>query len=174
MLKKLADPKLIVLFLVIFLALGLYLSLSQKNAAPVVTFTNLQGEKINLRDLKDKVVLVNFWATTCPGCVEEMPNFKQTYDQYHSKGFEMIAVAMRDDPPDQVLNFTKKNKLPFHIALDIDGQLADAFHDVQLTPTTFLIDQNGHIIQQVIGQMDFSSLNKKLDVLLSINNGKIQ
>lgn len=174
MLKKLTNPKLIVIFLIIFLALGLYFSLSQEDAAPAVTFTNLQGEKINLGDLKGKVVLVNFWATTCPGCVEEMPNFKQTYDQYHSKGFEMIAVAMRDDPPDQVLNFTKKNKLPFHIALDIDGRLAEAFHDVQLTPTTFLIDHDGHIVQQVIGQMDFTSLTKKLDVLLSLNNGKTQ
>jgi thiol-disulfide isomerase/thioredoxin len=63
-------------------------------------------KKIGTSDLKDKVVLVNFWATDCLACVKEMPALLNAYQQYKQKSFKIIAVAMPYDPPAQVLNYT--------------------------------------------------------------------
>jgi len=86
------------------------------------------------------VVLVNFWTTSCPGCIKEMPDLVKTWQKYHSRGLETIAVAMSYDPPEYVLQFAEKNGLPFTIALDTDGVVTQAFNNVRVTPTTFVIE----------------------------------
>lgn len=136
---------------------------SAKPAAPQVTFVSLQGEKITTADLRGKVVLVNFWATDCATCVKEMPEVVATYNKYHGQGFETIAVAMKHDPPNYVLNYTEKNKLPFKVALDPVGDLARAFGDVKLTPTTFIIDKQGKLVMRILGEPDFAKLHALLE-----------
>ncbi len=136
---------------------------SAKPAAPVVTFISLQGEKITTADLRGKVVLVNFWATDCTTCVKEMPEVVATYNKYHGQGFETIAVAMKHDPPNYVLNYTEKNKLPFKVALDPMGDLARAFGEVKLTPTTFIIDKQGKLVMRILGEPDFAKLHALLE-----------
>ncbi|MDP2025058.1 peroxiredoxin [Sulfuriferula sp.] len=154
-------------FLIGVIAIGLaallFVSLTQKTTAPEVTFTDLNGKKISMQSLRGKMVLVNFWATSCPGCITEMPHIVETYKRYHAKGFEVIAVAMAYDPPNYVMRFNQERALPFPVALDIQGNLARQFDNVQLTPTSFLIDQNGHIVEQTIGELDFVKLRKQLD-----------
>ncbi|HAN55287.1 MAG TPA: thioredoxin [Betaproteobacteria bacterium] len=154
-------------FLIGVIAIGLvallFVSLTQKTTAPEVTFTDLNGKKISMQSLRGKMVLVNFWATSCPGCITEMPLIVETYKRYHAKGFEVIAVAMAYDPPNYVMRFNQERALPFPVALDIQGNLARQFDNVQLTPTSFLIDQNGHIVEQTIGELDFVKLRKQLD-----------
>ncbi|MES2181156.1 MAG: TlpA disulfide reductase family protein, partial [Pseudomonadota bacterium] len=98
LLKKSLLP-VIIIALLAFLAF----QLANKSAAPDVTFTTIEGKKIAMADLKGKIVLVNFWATDCPGCVKEMPALVEAYKQYNNKGFEIVAVAMPYDPPAQVL-----------------------------------------------------------------------
>lgn len=142
------------------------LSLQDKPTAPEVTFTTLNNEQISLQQLRGKVVLVNFWATDCPGCIAEMPQLINTYKQYHEQGFELVAVAMSYDPPSHVLNYTKKNALPFPVMHDGFGEVAKAFGDVKLTPTAFLLDSEGRIIQRVIGELDFTRLHQLLDTHL--------
>ena len=132
-------------------------------AAPQVTFVSLQGEKIATTSLRGKVVLVNFWATDCVTCIKEMPDITATYNKYHAQGFETIAVAMRHDPPNYVLNFVDKNKLPFTVALDPMGELAKAFGEVKLTPTTFVIDKQGNIVTRILGEPDFAKLHALLE-----------
>lgn len=136
---------------------------SAKPAAPQVTFVSLQGEKITTADLRGKVVLVNFWATDCATCVKEMPEVVATYNKYHGQGFETIAVAMKHDPPNYVLNYTEKNKLPFKVALDPVGDLARAFGEVKLTPTTFIIDKQGKLVMRILGEPDFAKLHALLE-----------
>lgn len=148
------------------LAVALFLGLTQKTPAPQVTFTDLTGKKISMQSLHGKMVLVNFWATTCPGCVEEMPHIVETYNQYHDKGFEVIAVAMSYDPPSYVLRFKQQRALPFPVALDVQGNLAHQFDDVKLTPTSYLIDKDGNIVEQTIGSLDFVKLRSRLDKAL--------
>jgi len=132
-------------------------------AAPEVTFVSLQGEKITTTSLRGKVVLVNFWATDCVTCVKEMPDITATYNKYRAQGFETIAVAMRHDPPNYVLNFVDKNKLPFTVALDPMGELAKAFGEVKLTPTTFVIDRQGKVVTRILGEPDFAKLHVLLE-----------
>jgi len=132
-------------------------------AAPKVGFTDLNGNKILLEQLQGKIVLVNFWATSCTVCVGEMPEMIRTYEKYHARGLEFIAVAMSYDPPNYVLNFTETRKLPFKVALDVDGKLAQAFGDVNKTPTTFVIDRQGNIIKKYVGAPEFKELHEMLD-----------
>ncbi len=136
---------------------------SAKLAAPPVTFISLKGEKITTANLRGKVVLVNFWATDCATCIKEMPDIVATYNKYRTQGFETIAVAMKHDPPNYVLNYTEKNKLPFKVALDPMGELAKAFGEVKLTPTTFIIDKQGRLVMRILGEPDFAKLHALLE-----------
>lgn len=155
--------KLLSLLLAIVLLSGLWFALSSPARIPQVTFSMLDGRQMTPADLKGRVVLVNFWATSCTGCVAEMPELVDTYKRYHARGFEVVAVAMSYDPPNRVLNFAQKNALPFPVALDINGSLALAFGDVQGTPTTFVIDQKGNIVRRLVGVLDFAALHTLLD-----------
>ena len=111
------------------------------SSAPNVTFTTLQGKQISMDSLKGKVVLVSFWATYCPGCRKEMPDLISTYNLYKNKGLEVIAVAVKDDPPSHVLSYTTENKLPFPVMDDGFGEIASAFGDIAGTPTAFIFDK---------------------------------
>jgi peroxiredoxin len=135
--------------------------------APAVTFTTLEGKPIVLDELRGKVVLVNFWATSCPGCIKEMPDMVESYKLYRDRGFEIIAVAMSYDPPNYVLNFVQTRQLPFPVVLDVDGAHARAFGNVQLTPTSFIIGKDGRILEQKLGELDFVRLNALLERELS-------
>lgn len=122
--------------------------------APDVTFTSLTGAKITTKDLRGKVVLVKFWATSCVTCVQQMPDMIKTYDELAPKGYRAIAVAMQYDPPNYVLNYAQTRHLPFTVAIDAQGEIAKAFGDIKLTPTAFLIDKQGHIIKRYLGNYD--------------------
>lgn len=150
----------------------LFLMLQHKTSAPDVTFTTIEGKQISMESLKSKVVLVNFWATDCPGCIEEIPKLVETYRHYHDKGFEIIAVAMPYDVPSQVLNYAQKNALPFPVMMDGNNDIVSKFDDVRLTPTTFLIDGKGQIIRKVIGEIDFNVLRQTLDAQLTTTSQK--
>jgi peroxiredoxin len=162
---------LILLVLAALLALLFAQAVSQASPAPQVTFTSLKGEKISMQSLRGKVILVNFWATSCVGCVHEMPRMIDTYRKYNTQGLETIAVAMSYDPPNYVLNYTEKNTLPFKVALDIQGNIAQAFGDVQFTPTTFVIDKRGNIIKRILGEPDFAQLHQLIEENLAVRVG---
>ncbi len=139
--------------------------LTRKPAAPQATFTTLDGKKIALDSLRGKVVLVNFWATSCPGCIHEMPALMNTYRKFQARGFETVAVAMSYDPLEYVRQFSEKNQLPFTVALDKDGSAAQAF-GARVTPTTFLIDKQGQIAQRIVGEPDFAKLHALIEQTL--------
>ena len=160
---KFSAKSLLVSGAIIALLGGFVATLSTNDAAPAVQFTSLQGEKISLDGLRGKVVLVNFWATDCPGCVTEMPKLIQTYQKYKSQGLETVAVAMSYDPPNYVLAYSQKHALPFPVSLDPSGDLAKAFKDVKLIPTTFVIDKQGKILQRIVGEPDLSTLHALIE-----------
>ncbi|UVW28720.1 TlpA disulfide reductase family protein [Massilia sp. H6] len=132
-------------------------------AAPDVTFISIKGDKISTQSMRGKVVMVNFWATSCVTCVKEMPQMVETYEKYKGQGLEFVAVAMQYDPPNYVLNFTETRKLPFIVAIDAAGDIAKQFGDVTLTPTTFLIDKDGKIIKRYVGEPEFPALHKLIE-----------
>jgi peroxiredoxin len=144
-----------------------YFSLSNKKAAPDVTFNGINGDRVTLQSLRGKVVMVNFWATSCTTCVKEMPEMVQTYNKFKDKGLDFIAVAMSYDPPNYVLNYAQTRSLPFRVALDTKGDVAKSFDDVKLTPTTYVIDKNGNIIKRYVGEPDFAALHQLLEKALA-------
>jgi peroxiredoxin len=148
------------------LAVG-YVAVTSTPAAPPVTFISLKGEKISTESLRGKVVIVNFWATDCKTCIKEMPSMIATYNKFKGKGLEFVAVAMKYDPPNYVLNFTETRQLPFTVALDSGGDIAKSFGDVALTPTTFVIDKNGKIIKRYVGEPEFGELHALLEKALA-------
>ena len=149
------------------LALGGYLAVNQSPAAPRVTFIDLKGNKISSDRLRGKVVMVNFWATSCATCVKEMPQMVETYNKFKGQGLEFVAVAMKYDPPNYVINFTETRKLPFIVALDSGGDIARAYNDVALTPTTYVIGKDGKIIKRYVGEPDFAALHALLGKALA-------
>jgi len=163
---KFAKPLLIAVA-VLAVAGALFYALMEKPGAPAATFTTLEGKQIALSDLRGQIVLVNFWATSCPGCIKKMPDMIETYNQYKGRGFEVIAVAMSYDPPNYVASFVKTRQLPFPVVLDVNGEHARAFSNVQVTPTTFLIGKDGSILEHKLGDYDFVKLKALLDRELS-------
>lgn len=137
--------------------------LSNKPTAPNVTFTTIDGKQISLASLKGKVVLVNFWATDCPGCIKEMPQLINTYHQYHEKGLEIIAVAMHYDQASQVLNYSKSQSLPFPVMHDSSAEISNKFGQVSLTPTAFIYNKQGQLLQRTMGELDFNALQQLLN-----------
>ncbi|MGR8934345.1 MAG: peroxiredoxin family protein [Gammaproteobacteria bacterium] len=134
--------------------------------APDVTFTTVTGKPIALKSLQGKPVLVTFWATDCPGCIEEIPHLIELYNVYHPKGLELIAVAMSYDVPSHVAAMRESKQLPYDIALDLKAEHAHAFGDVRLTPTTFLIGPDGRIQLQKIGAFDLDDMRIRIETLL--------
>jgi peroxiredoxin len=138
----------------------------ERPSAPQVSFATLSGETLRTSDMRGKVLLVNFWATSCVVCLEEMPGMVQTYRKFAPRGYEMIAVAMSHDHPNQVADFVQRRALPFKVALDGSGEVAKSFGNVRVTPTTFLIDRQGRIVKQYVGTPDWAELHALVDEAL--------
>ncbi|MDN4591934.1 redoxin [Xenophilus aerolatus] len=145
---------------------GVYVS-TGSSPAPASTFVLLDGSKKSTEDLKGKVTLVNFWATSCVTCVGEMPKVIATYDKYKAKGYDTLAVAMSYDPPSYVINYAETRKLPFKVAIDNTGAVAKAWGDVQLTPTTYVVNKKGEIVKRYVGEPDFDELHRLIEKLLA-------
>lgn len=154
-------------FITALLAIGAWVWFNQPAApAPDVTFTTVTGKQIALKSLQGKPVLVTFWATDCPGCIEEIPHLVELYNTYHTKGLEMIAVAMPHDVPSHVMAMREAKQLPYDIALDLQAAHSKAFGDVRLTPTTFLIGPDGLIQLQKIGAFELEDMRNRIENFL--------
>ena len=138
-----------------------------KSEAPASTFVLLDGSSQTTADMKGKVTLVNFWATSCTTCVAEMPQIVATYDKYKDKGYDTIAVAMQYDPPSYVVNFAQTRKLPFKVAIDNTGAVARAWGDIKITPTTYIVNKRGEIVKSYVGAPDFPALHQLIEKLLA-------
>jgi len=138
-----------------------------QNLAPSATYVLLDGSRLRTEDLRGKVTLVNFWATSCTTCVAEMPDLIATHQKFQTRGYETLAVAMSYDPPAFVVNFAQSRQLPFKVAIDNTGANAKAWGDVQLTPTTFLVNKRGEIVKRYVGTPAFDELHRRIDKLLA-------
>lgn len=157
---------------IIFLALlgglsgYLWLAPSGLTAAPQVSLTDLKGNTFKLSELAGKAVVVNFWATTCPGCVIEIPSLAQLHQQYSAQGLIVIGVAMDYDPAAQVREMVRQKQMNYAVVLDANGQIAKAFGNVTLTPTTFFINKKGKIIRHKLGEMSHEDFETTIQGML--------
>ncbi|MGQ0442009.1 MAG: TlpA family protein disulfide reductase [Methylophilaceae bacterium] len=159
----LREVKKILIPVVLLSLLGFLVMSLNNRSAPNITYITLQGNKISMSELKGKVVLINFWATNCSSCVNEMPDLVNTYHTYKAKGFEVIAVAMPYDPPAQVLNFASQKELPFPVMHDGFSEVVNSFGGVNVTPTAYIFDKQGKRLQRTTGALDFDKLHALLD-----------
>ena len=140
------------------LALPMLAGCSRAEQAPAVSYTLLDGRKGDLAALRGHVVLVNFWATDCAPCIEEMPAMVANWRRFAPQGFETLAVSMSYDPPALVSNFAQSRALPFGVAIDNTGEIAHRFGDVAFTPTSVLIDKQGRVVKRWVGKTDFAAV----------------
>lgn len=140
--------------------------LGARELAPQVDYVLLDGQRLNSRQWAGKVMLVNFWATSCATCVKEMPQIVATYESFKQRGVDTLAVAMSYDPPAYVARYAESRKLPFGVAIDNTGQIAQAFGQIQLTPTTLVINKHGEIVKRLVGEPDFTALHDLLERLI--------
>jgi len=145
----------------------LWLAPAGLTQVPAITVTTLDGTTIDLSEVRSGPLLVSFWATTCPGCIKEMPHLVELYREFSPRGLQLIGIAMDYDPPNQVIALTEARKIPYPIALDIRGEAAKAFGEVRLTPTSFLIAPDGHVIHQKTGELDMDKVRSLLRDMLA-------
>jgi peroxiredoxin len=157
-------------FAILAIAVGTYLSfdgLHPRGAAPQVGYTLLDGTRGDTTQLRGKVVLMNFWATSCSVCMQEMPQIVATHEKFKARGYETLAVAMSYDPPAAVAHYAQTRNLPFGVVIDNTGAIARSYGNVRATPTTYLINRRGEIVKRYVGAPDFAALHELVDSLLA-------
>ena len=135
-------------------------------AFPPVSISTIDGRSFDIAAIDGRPVLVTFWSTTCVVCLREMPDMEALYRRLSPRGFEIIAVSMPWDPPDEVVRLARARGLPYPVALDVNGTVARAFGDVSVTPTHFLVGPGGEIAYRRTGALDFAELGDRLHSML--------
>jgi thiol-disulfide isomerase/thioredoxin len=123
--------------------------LRQRTLPVDFTLPYANGQNVTLSSLKGRVVFLNFWATWCPPCREEMPSMESLYRRFRDKGMEFLAVDIQEDPA-KVAAFFEEFGLTFPAALDRNG-LVSGKYGIRGIPSTFIIDRNGSMIAAVVG-----------------------
>jgi cytochrome c biogenesis protein CcmG, thiol:disulfide interchange protein DsbE len=134
-----------------------------KDSAPTPDFSLItpEGKKLSLKDFRGKVVLLNFWASWCVPCREEMPAMEKLYQDYRQKNFVVLAVAVKDRKQDAI-DFVKELKLSYPIALDPEAQVGTLYGAWGL-PATYLIGPKGEGLARGWGPADwYSPASRKL------------
>lgn len=124
---------------------------------------DLQANKLDFENTREKVVLVNFWATWCPPCVAEMPSIQKLYDDYKDK---VVFVLVSNEKPDLIQNFLNKNKYSFPIYQEL-SQAPSEFATTSI-PATFVLDKQGAIVIDKRGAADWNAtkVRELLDSLI--------
>lgn len=136
---------------------------SNPASAPDFELTDLTGKTISLSDYKGKVLFLNFWATWCPPCREEIPDFVEAYSENREKGFEILGISVDTKSRAVVSEFVAKYKINYPVVLESRAktqQLIDDYEPGQFIPTTIIIDKQGRIRHKQVGQMDKVTLLK--------------
>ena len=129
---------------------------AEKPSAPGFTLKNMQGNSVKLSDYRGQVVLLNFWATWCGPCREEMPSMEKLWQTYREQGLVILAVSTDNGGESRIKNFARRLKLTFPILLDPDS-LASDLYQVSGVPVSFLIDRQGRITARILGSKDWAS-----------------
>lgn len=129
--------------------------LKDRPAAPDFTLPNAGGRKVSLKDYRGKVVFLNFWATWCESCRDEMPSMERLYQEFKGKGLEIVAVNVKEKRQD-ARAFAKQFKLTYPILLDPEGEVGLLYGAFGL-PATYLIDRNGVALARMWGPADWHS-----------------
>ncbi|WP_243387970.1 TlpA disulfide reductase family protein [Bacillus kexueae] len=159
-----------IIFLAVLVTVAVWQTLSEKetkvglekgNIAPDYELTTLEGQPVNLSDLKGKKVILNFWATWCPPCKEEMPEMQRFHDQY-SSDVTIVAVNFTVSEPNKesVLSFIQEEGYTFPVFFD-EKNKANSGYEVLTYPTSYFLDEEGRIMDKVVGPMTLDVMKEK-------------
>lgn len=129
--------------------------LKDRPAAPDFTLAGADGRKVSLKDFRGKVVFLNFWATWCESCRDEMPSMERLYGEFKCQGLAIVAVNVKEKRQD-ALAFAKKLKLTYPLLMDTEGEVGQLYGAFGL-PATYLIDRNGVALARMWGPADWYS-----------------
>ena len=125
--------------------------------APDFSLTDLNGKEVEIKKFKGKVIFLNFWATWCGPCKEEMPSLEVLHRQFKEKNFVLLTISVDYEGIKPVQEFINKHQYTFPVLLDPQGETLDLF-EVKGIPTTFLIDKKGKMDWKAIGPRDWKSV----------------
>ena len=134
------------------------------------TLPDLDGKRMSLSDFRGKVVFLNFWATWCDPCKEEMPSMEALYKRLRGKPFEIVAVSVDKDPPEEVRKFADKFGITFVVLHDRKGRIKERYKTTGV-PETFIVDQNGVIAEKFWGPRDWTDDSNLATILDLLANG---
>lgn len=124
--------------------------------APDFELQDLNGNTVKLSDFEGEPVIINFWATWCGPCTEEMPYLQQFYENYP----DVQIITINCDPENDIQAFVTSNGYTFPVLLDTTGD-AQAAYQIMAYPTTFVIDENGIIVDKINGSMTYEMMEEK-------------
>lgn len=150
------------LILLALMAVPSYRWLASPTTAPHIEFVLVNGKPLALTSLRHQAVLVNFWSLSCHSCMEELPQTLAHYRTLRPQGVEIIAVTTPFDPPAEVVKFQRRRQLPYPVALDLQGRVAQAFGGIPGTPTWILIAPGGDIVWRHSGRLDWNALTARI------------
>ncbi len=178
--KEAGLPKAAIIgFVVVVVAVVIFVVMGQKRSFEPVkpgteaidfTLPDLSGKPVSLKDFRGKVVFLNFWATWCQPCKDEMPSMEALYKSLKGQPFEILAVSVDKDGPEVVQEFVKKYNITFPVLHDRRGAMKEAYKTTGV-PETFIIDQNGVIAEKVWGPREWSDQSSTVMIMDLLKNG---
>ncbi|NLM51374.1 MAG: TlpA family protein disulfide reductase [Firmicutes bacterium] len=132
--------------------------------APDFILKDLDGNEVSLAEQRGKVVMLNFWALSCPYCRAEMPDMQQVYSELHSEGFMILAVNISDSPAETAA-FMRRHDYTFPVLIDEDWR-AGILYEAYSIPKTFLLDRQGVIRHVQYGPLNADTLRTLVKELL--------
>jgi thiol-disulfide isomerase/thioredoxin len=133
---------------------------------PQFSFTSLEGKTVAMKDFSNKVLIVDFWATWCGPCREEIPHLNELYSELKSKGLEIVGISMDTDGTDGVKDFVREFRIQYPIVMG-DEKVAESFGGIIGLPTTFIIDRDGKIAKKYIGLPPADDMTKRVKDLVA-------
>ena len=134
------------------------------NPAPDFTLIDLNGQEVSHASLRGKVLIIDFWATWCPPCIKEVPEFSDLYRTYSDKGFVMLGISV-DRGSAVVKDFVKKNNVPYPVVMG-SSEVVNAYGPMPGIPTTFVINREGQIVEKAVGYRPKSFFEEHIKKLL--------